>query len=376
VPFDNSPADAGKTEPLVPTDAIERLHREGWLAADCMSAVRRLRADLDRVQASSDVTRIGYEDFLPNQFTGAEPPLSVEIDPHHYALRRLDKQFNGLDPSLIRAPSCSTAPFHSHKLIAGTAPARLSCARKAVDQQVQPGAFKALCFAAMGLGWADVARRLAWSDKTTKARTILAVKALRQHYRDEDRRPEFAHWDAVEAIGQHQGDRFLSTPGWRLTPDGQEIVQRCATTTLSLRPSLALGRVPFLKMAEAAELANHPEVVARCRGTNILPETAAQRLRQEIRDILIATELWAQRGRAIDRAGRERLARDLLADAIGAHLPILNDPAARELACERQQFVARCRWLPSPGVATRIFDHKKVSNEINGLTSEKTLAKC
>ena len=148
---------------------------------------------------------------------------------------------------------------------------------------------------------------------------------------------------------------------------------------MSLRPSLRLGRVPFLKLADGP--LNDPTMEAMRRavargGGNILAATVEQKIRQEVRDILIATELWAQRGRAIDRAGRERLECDLRADAIGAHLPILTDPAARALACERQRFVALRHVLPSPGLTTRTHDHKKVSSEIKGLTSEKTPAKC
>jgi hypothetical protein len=369
MPFDT-------TLSLAPAALVEQLHREARLSALNTRTLARLRADLNRVAADSDVTRIAFEDYNVDEF-GSVPPLRVDYDPHLYALRMLSTRINGVDPSLIRAAQHSSAPFHYRKLAAVTAPARLLAARKTVDGETCPDAFKALCFAAKGLRWADVGRRLGWSDKAAKTRVMLALSALRRHYASEDKRPVFAVWGAVEATGL-PGTRFLSTPGWRLTPDGREIVERCATKFMSLRRSLAIGAVPFLKLADgplSVQWERHAAVaVARSHG-NILRATVIQRQRQQVRDILTATELWRQHGLALDRAGREKLERDLRADAIGGRLPVING-AAMSLACERQTFVAQCRVLPSPGLAARISDHKKVSNGINGVTSEKSPTKC
>jgi hypothetical protein len=359
-----------------PAARVEQLHREARFSALNTRTLARLRADLNRVAAASDVTRIGFEDFNVDEF-GSVPPLSVECDPLHFSLRKLATSVNPIDPSLIRAQQHSSASFHYRKLAAATAPARLLGARDAVDQQVCPDAFKALCFAAKGLRWADVARRIGWSDKTAKARVLLALPALREHYAAEDARPGFAVWGAVEATGL-PGTRFVSNPGWRQTDAGREIVQRCATKFMSIRPSLSIGAVPFIKLADgplSMMSARHAAATVAKSGGNILVATVLQGIRKNVRDILTATELWRQRGLAMDRAGRENLERDLRADAIGARLPVLNDPACA-LACERQRFVAQCRVLPSPRVAARISYHKKVSNEISRVTSENSPAKC
>ena len=193
-----------------------------------MSAVRRLRADLDRVQASSDTLVLGREDLVadglpedPNDEapSGMAPSVAVEVDAHHYALASLGL-VGKIDPDMIHAPVYSNWPAQYRKLDAAMAPVKLLAARRSVDQHVCPGAFRALCFAASGLRWVDIAKRLGVSDKTAKARTILAVKALRQHYRDEDNRPPFANWH-----NRGVAERLLApVSDWRVNDvDGREI---------------------------------------------------------------------------------------------------------------------------------------------------------
>src|SRR5579872_4930580 len=134
-------------------DTIKRMHRVGWLTFDDVTAIKRLVSDLNRVTARGDIVRLGYDDFLPHQETGAEPPLSIDCDPHHYALHKLDNLVNGVDPSLIRAPNYTTAPYHQGKLIRATAPGRLVTARRAVDVAVKPGACRMLCHTALGMSY-------------------------------------------------------------------------------------------------------------------------------------------------------------------------------------------------------------------------------
>jgi hypothetical protein len=217
---------------LPPT--IKRLHRDGRLTFDDVAAVKWLLSDLRRIEATGYSIRLGYEEFLPDQNTD-EPPLSVEADPLHCALRALDNEINGTDPDQIRAPSYSAAPHHQRKLLPATAPGRLAAARKAVDEEVGIGAFRILCHVAQGSSFTAAAGTNGVTDKTAAARTVLAAKALRRHDLAEARRPPFPSWGAVEPREGHQGDRVLSTPGWRQTGDGKEIVERCARTFMTMR---------------------------------------------------------------------------------------------------------------------------------------------
>ena len=107
-----------------------------------MSAVRRLRADLDRVQASSDTLVLGREDLIadglpedPNDEapSGMAPSVAVGVDAHHYALASLGL-VGKIDPDMIHAPVYSNWPAQYRKLDAAMAPVKLLAARRSVDR--------------------------------------------------------------------------------------------------------------------------------------------------------------------------------------------------------------------------------------------------
>jgi hypothetical protein len=217
---------------------IERMYEAGEIEGFHLQAVNRLMADikLAAVRQSQDLEDTNtYEDIHGVRDEHGElvqkPLLGTEFDTVVWMRAKFGA--SSLDPQFIHAPFPDILAHHERAVIRATAPGRVAAAMARVEA-LCPGSLAMLIAAADGSSWRSIGAEHGLDHKTVKAHVADAICMLTDHLRAEDRRPVFAVWGAVDVREATPSTRFLSTPGWRLTDDGKEIVARCRHTGPSI----------------------------------------------------------------------------------------------------------------------------------------------
>lgn len=317
------------------------------------AALDRLHADLDAIGADPDFAAPDCPGGAIDPDTGEREPDGVDAEaaPIGAAVRdAVEAQMPDLppdarermagvvaevigplhdrraDPAMVRVDESRTAAdFHRRKMLPIAARSRVDAARLALGD-LWPLAFAVI----RGAGYDRIAADHGVSVRTVQRRIERAADALARHYAAEDARPPFATWGADH-------------PDWRSTPDGAEVVARCAKAGPAFAPDASTppgpeeymrrrltGRTPALPDSDPRPSAR---VIHRRHGRVvpapyvIVHQTAAERVR----------EFWARQ-----ESAEAHLHRLLAPDAV-------LDPGADahwRLTGEIAVTLGRPLWLP------------------------------